>query len=54
MATAEILLALVQLGRLGMDVYEDYQSGALTDDDLMAAWKAMQTRLGAVSQRIQD
>lgn len=53
MATAEILLALVQLGRLGMDAYEDYQRGELTDEQLAEAAAAMRARLKAASDKVQ-
>lgn len=54
MTPAQTILALVQLGKLGMDVWEDYQRGDLTDEMLDAAWDKMQDRLEPISQRAQS
>ena len=53
MGAAEIILALVQAGRLSLELVEKYQRGELTDEQLQAEWDAMRQRLGGVSARIQ-
>ena len=54
MGTAEIILALIQAARLSMEILEKHQRGQLSDEELAAAWAAMQTRLNSVSERIRQ
>ena len=53
MSAAEIILALVQAGRLSLEIVEKYQRGNMTEEELQVAWKNMQVRLGDISDRVQ-
>jgi len=53
MGAAQIILALLQVSRLGIEIVEKYQRGEMTEEELDVAWKSMQLRLEAASARVQ-
>ena len=52
MEIAEILLALVQAGRLAKSIYDDYQAGAMTEEEALAAWVALKPGFDHLHERL--
>jgi hypothetical protein len=52
MPAAAILLAMIQIGRLGYEWWEKRERGEMTDEEIQNAWDAMQPRLSNVSAAI--
>lgn len=54
MPAAQIILALLQTSRIAIELVEKHRRGDMTDEELMAAWAEMQTRLRSASDEIRS